>query len=467
MATSSIGMGGMIDVNSIVSQLMSVERTPLNLINSKIKGIDTKLSEVGKLKAAMDKLRSAAVSLSGAGNWSAAKASSAQPEAIEATAAAGALTGSYALRVDALAQHQTLVTAPVADGNALVGGGSLTITFGTGDGGAFVADAEREPVQVLVPAGASLAQVRDAINGANAGIGATLVSDQAGTRLMIRSAESGESQAFRIDAADDGSGAGGLGLGSLAYAPGATGGAVTRLQTAANAQVEFNGLALSLASNNASDLIENVSFNFRQVTPAPVTIDIGTDGEAVRAGLDEFITAYNELNSLVRTQTAYDPATRTAGALQGNQTVNMMQSKLRAIMGSTVEGIDVGRLSSAGIEVQRDGSLKISDDKLSVALADPKQVQDLFAANDTQAGVFGIGRQVRGLLDDMLGMDGAITGATESLKARREIFEGREERLQNRLTLVEARLIRQYSALDASLAQLNGSLAAVVNIPTE
>ena len=147
MATSSIGMGGMIDVNSIVSQLMNVERTPLNLINNQLKGIDTKLSEVGKLKAAMDKLRGAAVSLSGAGNWSAARASSAQPEVVEATASAGALPGSYSLRVDALAQHQTLVTGTVADSDALVGGGSLTIRFGTGDGGGFVVDAEREPVQ--------------------------------------------------------------------------------------------------------------------------------------------------------------------------------------------------------------------------------------------------------------------------------------------------------------------------------
>src|SRR5690606_12558782 len=143
--------------------------------------IDTKLSEVGKLKAAMDKLRSAAVSLSGTGNWNAAKASSAQPEVIEATAAAGALPGSYSLRVDALAQHQTLVTGAVADSDARVGGGSLTSSFGTGDGGGCAVAPARDPVQVLVPAGASLAQVRDAINGANAGIGATLVTDDAGT----------------------------------------------------------------------------------------------------------------------------------------------------------------------------------------------------------------------------------------------------------------------------------------------
>ncbi|MCO5120664.1 MAG: flagellar filament capping protein FliD [Burkholderiaceae bacterium] len=467
MATSSIGSGGMIDVNSIVSQLMSIERNPLTLINNQIKGIDTKLSEVGKLKAAMDKLRSAAVSLSGAGSWSAAKASSARPEVVEASAAAGALPGSYSLRVDALAQHQTLVTGPVAGSDALVGGGSLTITFGSGEGGGFVADGGRAPVQILVPAGASLAEVRDAINGANAGVGATLVTDAAGTRLMIRSAESGEAQAFRIDAADDGSGASGLGLGSLAYTPGDTGGSMTRLQTATNAQVEFNGLAVSLASNNTSDLIENVSFGFRQVSADPVAIEIGNDGEAVRSGLESFVDAYNELNSLIRTQTAYDPATRTAGALQGNQTVNAMQSKLRAIMGATVEGIDLGRLSDAGIEIQRDGSLKIADDKLSTALADPKKLQELFSSNDIEGGVLGIGRQVGNLLDDLLGIDGAISGATESLKARREIYENREERLQSRLTLIEARLIRQYSALDASLSQLNGSLSALSNLPTE
>src|SRR5690606_191255 len=316
----------------------------------KIKGIDTKLSEVGKLKAAMDKLRGAAVSLSGAGNWGAAKASSGQPDSIEATAKAGALPGSYSLRVDALAQHQSLVTNPLAGSDALVGGGSLTISFGTGDGGSFAPDPEREPVQILVPEGATLAQVRDAINRANAGVGATLVTDDAGTRLMIRGTESGEAQAFRIDAVDDGSGAGGLGLGALAYAPGDAAGAITRIQAASNAQVAFHGLALSPAPHSANDLLQNVSLTVHQVRAKPVTVDIATDTEAVRPGIDEFVNAYNELNSLVRSQTGYDPATRVAGPLQGNQTVTMMQSKLRSIVGSGVAGLDLGRLSDVRSE---------------------------------------------------------------------------------------------------------------------
>lgn len=467
MATSPVSSGGMIDVQSIVSQLMTVERQPLTLIDNNIKGIDTKLSEVGKLKAAMDKLRTAAGALSGLNSWKSSKAVSASPDSVDATAASGALPGSYSLMVNSLAQHQTIVTPAVADGNALVGGGSLTIQFGSGDGAAFAADATRPPVNIAIPAGATMSQVRDAINSSGAGIGASLVTDAAGTRLMLRSTDSGEKQAFSIAVADDGTGAGGLGLASLAYTPGDTGGGVERLQQAANANVELNGLPLSLASNTASDVIENVSFSFKNTTTAPVSVEIAPDGEALRSGIDAFVTAYNELNNLIKTQTAYNPATKTGGPLQGDHTVTTVQAKMREIIGATVSGATLARLSDAGIQVQRDGTLQVADDKLGLALADPKKLDVLFgqldAADPTRVG---IGKRLSTMLDDMLGTDGAITGATKTLQSRRDLYTEQEDRLNTRLTLIQARLVRQYSALDASLSQLSGSMNAVSQIST-
>lgn len=468
MATSSVGMGGMIDVSSIVSQLMTIERAPLEAIGTRLKGIDTRLSEMGKLQAALDRLRSTAGALSGASGWNAAQAQSARPEVVDATASAGALPGSHTLRVDALAQNQTLVTGPGADSGTVIGGGTLSIQFGTAAGGGFAADPGRDAVSISVGPGATLAQVRDAINRAGAGISASLVTDTTGTRLMIRGNESGEAQAFRIDAVGDGTGDPGTGgLAALSHVPGTGGGGLTELQAARNAQVEFDGLPLSLASNDASELLDNVSFSFRQVSAEPVAIRIGSDAESLRKGLDEFVEAYNELNSLIRKQTAYDPSSGTAGPLQGNQIVTRIQSEMRRLLGETVDSGEAGlhRLSDAGIEIQRDGSLKTSENRLELALADPGRLQALFAGTGGEGGATGIGQRLSDLLDRALGSEGPISGATESLRSRRTLIEDQERRLEDRLTLVEARLRRQYSALDANLAQLSGSLDALSRLP--
>lgn len=464
MASTPVG-SGVIDVSSIVSQLMSLERAPLNALASRIKGVDARLSEVGKLKAAMDRLRTAATALSGTAGWDAAKASSAQPEAIVASASAGAVKGSYSLQVNALARQQSLVTSALPDADALVGGGTLEITFGNGEGSGFAADAAREPLQITVTAGATLADVRDAINAADGELAATLVNDVDGTRLMIRGTQTGADQAFRITATDDGSGSGGLGLAALSYTPGDTGGALTRLQAASNAQVELDGLGLSLANNHSNELIENLSLQFQQVTTAPVLVEVAHDSEATRAAVETFVTAYNELNSLIRTQTSYDAATKTAGPLQGRQAIVQAQGALRNAVSGTVAGADLARLAEAGIDIMRDGSLKISEEGLTAALADPGRLQALFGSNSTDPEAQGISRRLGALLDRLLGTEGAITGTTRSLEAQRRLFEDQEGRMNNRLSLIEARLIRQYSALDTNLSQMSGMFAALGNLP--
>ena len=53
-------MGGSLDVNSIVSQLMSVEREPVTKLQKQQAGINTKLSAWGTVKSALSALQTAA-----------------------------------------------------------------------------------------------------------------------------------------------------------------------------------------------------------------------------------------------------------------------------------------------------------------------------------------------------------------------------------------------------------------------
>src|SRR5690606_35637435 len=104
-------------------------------------------------------------------------------------------------------------------------------------------------VAITIAEGATLSDIRNAINSAGAGITASLVADGTGQRLMLRSTESGAQQAFRVGAE------GSAGLSALAFDPTASGGTMQRTQSAQDAVVKVNGLQVSASGNRLEGVI--------------------------------------------------------------------------------------------------------------------------------------------------------------------------------------------------------------------
>jgi len=462
---SATGSG--IDVQGIVSQLMQIERRPLQAMQKNLSGIQTKLSAFGKLQSALTSFQDAARALTRSATWQASSATSSDASAVKATAGSGAIAGGYSIEITQLARRQTVASAPFAGADSVVGTGTLRIRMGTLDasGTTFSPDPVRPEVTVAIPPGATLAQARDAINAAGAGITATLVADGSGQRLMLRSAESGAAQAFGVAVDDaDGDDLDASGLSALAFDPAATAGSGRNLlltQSAQDALVSVNGLQVSAPSNRLSGVIENVTIELGRVTTAPVEVTVGSDRDSLRASLDAFVNSWNDLNRLLSDQVRYDPATKTAGPLQGDQTVVRVQQQLREILRGTVGSGSPNSLSALGIEVQRDGSLAANASRLDAALSDPAAVQALFAQTGATPDGSGLARRLVSRIDTLLGVDGVVSSATDSLHAREKSIEQQQDRFNSRLTGIEKRLLRQYTALDASLAQMTSSLSSI------
>ena len=166
MTTSAIGSA--IDVGSIVSQLMAVERQPLTALQKSISGIQTKLSAFGKVQGQLSTFQDAAKELFALDTWRSAQATSSDETAAKATASTGAIPGSYDLTVTQLAQRQTLSTGALASGDVVVGGGAMRVQLGTyaSVGNTFTANPDKPEVSITIAAGSTLSQVRDAINSA-------------------------------------------------------------------------------------------------------------------------------------------------------------------------------------------------------------------------------------------------------------------------------------------------------------
>ena len=108
MTISSAGIGSGLDVNSIVTQLMAIERQPLTALETKATAIQSTVSEYGKIKSAVSTLRDLASKLASATTWGQTITNSSST-AVAATTNNSA-AGSYTVEVQALASVQTIAT---------------------------------------------------------------------------------------------------------------------------------------------------------------------------------------------------------------------------------------------------------------------------------------------------------------------------------------------------------------------
>lgn len=444
MGIAVSGLGSGLDINGLVSQLMSAESRPLTLLKAQQKTVSTKISAYGQLSSALANFQSALKGLSESGLSAVSASSSAS--ALSATSGSGATPGSYSVSVSQLAQSHKLVSPGFASDSTDLGAGTLSISIA---GGA--------PVN-LAPASNSLRDIRDAINASGLGVSASIVNDgsASGYRLAIAGKDSGAGQTLSLS----GSGA----LASFSYDPAApvtfgydAGGnppaVMSQTQAAQDAKITLDGMNISAPTNTISGAIAGVTLQLTQVTATPATISVARDDAAVKSAVNAFVKAYNEVRSLVGTQTAFNEASKTGAVLYGDSGPKSILSQLRATMTSAVAGagsLDV--LSDIGLSFQKDGTLTINDAKLQTAIDTvPADLKALFSGTD------GIATRLGTQLTDMLGEQGVVGTRTEGLNATQRRLSQRETSLQARLDAIEARYRAQFVRLDAALTRMQGT----------
>ncbi|MDO9073954.1 MAG: flagellar filament capping protein FliD [Rubrivivax sp.] len=466
MAISSAGIGSGLDVRSIVSQLVDIERQPIRQLQGEATRLQTQISAFGKVQGALSTLRDASTKLTQASNWSASTAASSNSAALGATATGAAASGNYNVVVTRLAVAQTLASTGYASPSAPLGSGTLRIELGNFDAVPPVPKAGATAVDLTIdPAKSSLTDIRDQINAAGAGVLASIVNDVSGSRLVLRSAASGAENGFRVQVTGDADGntADAAGLSALAFDPSAGGVSVMgRTQTATNALANINGVAIESPSNTLNGTIEGLTLNLRQLGQAEVVVE--PDTAALKKSVDEFVTAYNESIKLLRAQTSYDPATKQAGALQGDRSSSAMLNQLRGLFtGAGGVSASYARLADVGLNLNTDGTIKVDDSKLTAALANGAELKKLFAnVDDVTPANQGFANKLQGWLNQSLNSDGTLDSRTQSLQARKRNNEQAQARLEDRVARTQVRLERQYTALDTRMGQLSG-LASYVS----
>lgn len=459
---SSAGIGSGLDVNSIVTQLMNVEKLPLQNLQTAASMMRTQLSAFGQVQSLVSSLHDAMTPLLAASSYNLTTSTSSDTSSVGVGSSATANPGSYTVSVSSLAASQVAVSASgkFADTSATVGSGSLTIRLGTWNAGktSFSPASGSTDVSISIAANDTLAGVRDKINAANAGVTASIVTDANGARLALQSTSTGAASGFRVTASDsDGDSTDAAGLSRLAFDPASGVNQLTMTQSATNAQATINGISVSAKTNQLSDVVQGMTFSLNKVTTAPISVNVTRNTDALKTMVTSVVSAYNALAQTLTQATAYNPTTKQAALLQGNSTVQGIQNQMRSIVSRSGLASSVfSTLSSIGVEYQKDGTLKVNDTKLSAAVGNLPELQKNLARNDgSGANSNGFITKLSAWTDSLLSATGTITTQEHSIQSRIDANAKDQDRMNAKLALVEQRMRAQYTALDSTMSNAN------------
>lgn len=468
--TSSTTSSTNLDINSIVSQLMKVERQPIDKLQAKEAGYQAKLTSYGVVKGAVSTFETAVSGLNSSTKFQSLKATPSDDTVFSASATSIATAGSYSLEVTNLAQAQNLIADGQSSITDAIGGGTdttLTFDFGTVSGGVFTdynpttetggtyagatftGNGEAAHSIVINSSNNTLSGIRDAINEANMGITATIVNDGDATvpyRLVLTSDSLGASHSMQVTVSGDAT------IGSLlAHDPEGTQN-LAETVTATNANLKVNGVAVSKDSNSISDVIHGVTLNLLTETTAPVKLTVARDTSTISTSVADFVKAYNELAAVIKTETSYDAAAKKGAVLMGDSTIRSLQSQLRSILSSAIPGTSgvLNTLSDVGVSFEKDGTLKLDQTRLDEAMADNfADIAILFSSDD------GYLTTLKTYTTSILSSSGTFANRTDGIGRTIADITSLRAEMEARLLTVEKRYRAQFTSLDGMLSSMN------------
>ncbi len=416
------GVGSGLDISGIIQSLVAVEREPLNRIEANQSAARTELSAFGRLNSSLETFESALSGLDSFSSFRIFETTTSDENIATATASSDAAEGETDIVITQLAQRNVLSSAAFTDTSTIVGEGTLTISVGA-DSFDVVIDSTNS----------TLSGIRDAINNAsdNTGITATVINANDGSRLIFSSDDEGVANALTL--------AGGGTLTSLSS------GNLTVQEPPLDAQFTVSGFAVTSSSNTVSNVLQGVTFELEAIGAS--TITVGRNNSAVQESVQEFVDAFNAVNTTI-TQLR-------AGDLQGESLLLTIVSDLRNVFNTATTGLGgtFSSLSEIGVAFNDEGALALDADALTTALnADFRGVSNLFA-DPTQGYV----TRLQNIAELLVRTGGLIDTREEGVNTRIDNFDSRIDQFELRLISIERRLTRQFAALDTLLSSLNNT----------
>ncbi len=465
MAISALGSASGLDLESLVKQLVQVERQAKDAkLTSARKSLDSSLSGFGKLKSSISKLQDAVKALS-VENLSARTATVKQPEDnktfVTATAKTTATPGNFDIKVNAIAEGSRVES----NDNLFAGANSVVSTTA----GKLTFEAGGKSFSVDVTANMTLDQLRRKINAEskNFGVSANLINagGTAGTKLVLTSNVTGAGNDLKITNNN-------AELDKLStVATGTDPVGVQVKKSATDASIQIDGIVATSKTNTFTNVIQDVELTVSNVTPAGdnAQLTVATDKKATEDKIKAFMDAYNGLVSEVGDLTknrmlSSDGKTVLieGGALNSDPMVRSVMSQITSQVTGAVKTADpkLNTLYALGITFNDQGKMEISTRGLYGADSGRERLDKALDENyDAIAQLFsnvdGLGTKLEKLSTQFTQRGGLLAGKEESIKSQIKKNDKDREAFEIAMFSFETTMRQRYGALDTQLGQMN------------
>jgi flagellar hook-associated protein 2 len=381
--TAIFGINSQLDTGGIIDNLISLQRSPITIVEAKRALEDAKLLSFqdlrGRLqtfKGVVNTLNTEARFLSTKGEFSNSNATDTN-SVISLTTNSQAASGTYSLTVNNLARESKLVSAGFSSTSGAVTQGVMNIVAGAASA-TITIDSTNNTVDGL----------RLAINNSGLNVKATFLNDGSSTnplRLVLSGAKTGTDNAVTIKPTTNtvtsflfGTGVqttSSLGTNLVDF---------TETQSAQNANFFIDGIAVSKSGNVVSDVIDGTILTLDSTGSGTVTLS--SDSDAIKDKVQAYIDGYNELASHLASELSLETETGETGVLFANFTIQNLQQKLRETITTQILGVtgDFSYLSQIGIRTASDGTLTLDNGDFTDALAaNVSNISQLFSSSSS------------------------------------------------------------------------------------
>ena len=437
------GLASGLDTTSIVNSIITADSAPLVQVQKEQAAYQVQISTLATLTSKLQALQSATDGLATSG-LAPITADSTYAD-FTATGSAPA-EGSYTVQVATIAQAAKLRSVTVSsaqDPNAL----GLTSTL------QFSIDGVTSPSTAIDMTGMSLSALAEAINQKVPNVTAAVVYTGSAYALSVTRKSTGYSTtqggALQVIGGD------GLNLQTIQYAQ--------------NASLTVDNLQVTSQSNTITNAIPGVTLTLHGQSNVATNVNFATDTSSSAAGIQSFITAYNDVVTLLNSQLRPDPnQAATNNPLAGTNLLTI-QRDMQSLLSTKVNGSGaVQTITDLNVSLQDDGTLAL--DKLphgntfaEAIAADPGGANKLFTTTKT-----GIAALVDALVQrqtepssvnlpdgSTLSVDGGLEGETTLLKNSTTALDDTVNYWQNYLDNERTRMTSEFTAMEQTVSTLN------------
>ena len=409
----------------------------------------SQLTALGKVETALRTFRTAITEMNSSTSSIVKNSATVSQEGyFSATADANALAGSYQVFVEQVATaHQVSASMP-----ANLDATTQVPTTGTLD---FTINGETMTLDLSTldsdgDGVATMADLVSAINNDsnNPGVNATLVRSNGQTYFMLSSTETGVANSVSVAVS---------GTGQTWFED-----ALTNLNEISVPQdaviwlgAQGTGLQLTNSSNTFEGVINGVDLTVTKAQTsgeAPLSLAVGADQEGTKEQMNKIIEAYNSLMKTIDTYTSIGGEDSQRGVLASDPTIRSIESQLKTLVRGEFEGM---RLSDLGIEISRDGTMKIDADKFEDA-----QTTNTAALESFFNGDGNLLDSLDSLLDPYLQFsNGLFKSRKDALQQNISRIEDKQTALERKYDMAYDRYLKQFTQMNQLITKMNQTMS--------